>query len=379
MLGQDFSRFMAAIRIQLPGREEFSVIALDGAHITIGRSPANTIQIFHTTMSMHHAEMLDRGDHYWLRDLGSTNGVFVNGQRVVNHHLRESCKLAFGSCECEFVLLAPSDVNKPLKTMPVQNREKGMPMDSSKVETQLTNSQPRAEPVQRGTRSQKRTNKPALLREMSDCEPSDVEISLRVALAEKEQEVAKLRAGFKELEVVRKDIRQCFEIQKASCDALLKGSDLELLRQESEALEKAHDLLDVEAQCLRAALQSQRAENAELKAQSEALRRTLQSRDIEIEALRSCSPADQPIRNELLVPLSGSPLSKANDQRVSSGGGVAAGQLEQALGRLGFVVRPIRRETLVPLKASGNRREDTRDRVDSQSSSNGKAEHPTGG
>jgi len=93
---------MASIRLQFPDGQEAREIALRGARITVGRAPDNTIQILDRTLSAHHAEFVEHGDHYHLRDAASTNGVFVNGERVTDFHLRESCGIAFGTFECEF-------------------------------------------------------------------------------------------------------------------------------------------------------------------------------------------------------------------------------------------------------------------------------------
>ncbi len=40
--------------------------------------------------------------HYRLHDLDSANGTFVNGDSVTDYHLRETCKISFGTMECEF-------------------------------------------------------------------------------------------------------------------------------------------------------------------------------------------------------------------------------------------------------------------------------------
>jgi hypothetical protein len=49
---------------------------------TVGRHPDNTIVIDEPFLSVEHAELAyDRG-RWWLRDLGSTNGTFVNDRPV---------------------------------------------------------------------------------------------------------------------------------------------------------------------------------------------------------------------------------------------------------------------------------------------------------
>ncbi len=93
---------MASIRIPFPEKDEPSVVALTGARITIGRLPFNTVQIIDRTMSGFHAELIMEDGHYRLHDRGSTNGTFVNGEPATDFHLREACRISFGTVECDF-------------------------------------------------------------------------------------------------------------------------------------------------------------------------------------------------------------------------------------------------------------------------------------
>ncbi len=60
-------------------------IPLDRARIMIGRSEHNDIAISSRFISRHHALFIRDGDTTLLMDLNSTNGTFVNSQRVSNH------------------------------------------------------------------------------------------------------------------------------------------------------------------------------------------------------------------------------------------------------------------------------------------------------
>ncbi|PRH79118.1 peptide-binding protein [Streptomyces solincola] len=54
-----------------------------GPHpLLIGRDPANGLRLSHESVSRRHAELVPHGGLWVLRDLGSTNGTTVNGQRV---------------------------------------------------------------------------------------------------------------------------------------------------------------------------------------------------------------------------------------------------------------------------------------------------------
>jgi hypothetical protein len=50
--------------------------------LTIGRSKDNDLQVDDPQISRHHARLLQQGMVYVLEDLGSTNGTFVNNQRL---------------------------------------------------------------------------------------------------------------------------------------------------------------------------------------------------------------------------------------------------------------------------------------------------------
>ncbi len=50
--------------------------------ITIGRERDNTICLDDTLVSRHHALVQKIGNNYFVKDLTSTNGTFVNGMQV---------------------------------------------------------------------------------------------------------------------------------------------------------------------------------------------------------------------------------------------------------------------------------------------------------
>ena len=55
---------------------------LEGDQLTIGRDSTNGVAINDAEVSRKHARLMFQGGKYVLEDLGSTNGTFVNGQRL---------------------------------------------------------------------------------------------------------------------------------------------------------------------------------------------------------------------------------------------------------------------------------------------------------
>jgi predicted component of type VI protein secretion system len=75
-------------KIEIETRDGLQRIPLDKPRITIGRLPGNDIVLPYTQISRHHAEIRQRGDDWWIIDLGSTNGLRVGGRQVKEHLLR---------------------------------------------------------------------------------------------------------------------------------------------------------------------------------------------------------------------------------------------------------------------------------------------------
>ncbi|MCX4844412.1 DUF1707 and FHA domain-containing protein [Streptomyces sp. NBC_00893] len=74
--------------------------------LRIGRDPVNGLRLNHETVSRQHAELTAQGGRWLLRDLGSTNGTCVNGQRVTGTVLvRDGDQVSFG--RMSFRLSAP--------------------------------------------------------------------------------------------------------------------------------------------------------------------------------------------------------------------------------------------------------------------------------
>jgi Flp pilus assembly protein TadD/pSer/pThr/pTyr-binding forkhead associated (FHA) protein len=70
--------------------------------VNIGRDDSNVICIKDDTISSHHALLIRSGDHFKLRDLISTNGTYLNGERTMDAVLRHGDVLRFGKVELRY-------------------------------------------------------------------------------------------------------------------------------------------------------------------------------------------------------------------------------------------------------------------------------------
>ena len=75
---------------------------IEGRRAVIGRSKECDIQVADPNASRRHAELRREGDAFWLVDLGSTNGLDVNGKRTQRAQLADGDRFTIGTTELVF-------------------------------------------------------------------------------------------------------------------------------------------------------------------------------------------------------------------------------------------------------------------------------------
>jgi pSer/pThr/pTyr-binding forkhead associated (FHA) protein len=75
----------------------------EGERTTIGRSPDNDIFLDDVTVSRQHAVLLRRGDEFFIEDLGSLNGTYVNRKRIESARLEGGDELQVGKYRLTFM------------------------------------------------------------------------------------------------------------------------------------------------------------------------------------------------------------------------------------------------------------------------------------
>lgn len=77
--------------------------ALDAERTLIGRSPECDVFLDDVTVSRRHAELLQQGERFTIRDLGSLNGTFVNRHRVEAVELHDDDEVQVGKYRLTFL------------------------------------------------------------------------------------------------------------------------------------------------------------------------------------------------------------------------------------------------------------------------------------
>jgi hypothetical protein len=76
--------------------------------VILGRSREADVRVADVNVSRRHAELRQEGAGYWIVDLGSTNGLEVNGKRTDRSRVRDGDRITMGSTEIVFGRSLPS-------------------------------------------------------------------------------------------------------------------------------------------------------------------------------------------------------------------------------------------------------------------------------
>lgn len=90
---------------------------------TIGRVEDNTFPITDPSVSSHHCEIVLRGADVVVRDLNSTNGTYINGEKITEATLKSGQILRLGQVELRLEAGVPAATpKKPIDATMVMQR-----------------------------------------------------------------------------------------------------------------------------------------------------------------------------------------------------------------------------------------------------------------
>src|SRR5688572_24745039 len=91
---------------------------LDNQEIIVGRSSDLDMVLVEDMVSRKHAKLTVNGDQIFIQDLGSTNGTFVNGEKIKRARLKEGDRVLVGT---SIIKLVATDA-APVETRPPRDR-----------------------------------------------------------------------------------------------------------------------------------------------------------------------------------------------------------------------------------------------------------------
>jgi phosphoserine phosphatase RsbU/P len=97
--------FPALVFVQ--GSEQKSII-LNRTPFSVGRKVDKDLVIADPRVSRDHAQIMQEGHDFFLEDLGSKHGTFVNGERIQRQKLERGDRLEFGARDSAYILFNPA-------------------------------------------------------------------------------------------------------------------------------------------------------------------------------------------------------------------------------------------------------------------------------
>ncbi|HTW91851.1 MAG TPA: FHA domain-containing serine/threonine-protein kinase [bacterium] len=89
-------KFSSAELLLSSGGEIIQAFPIAGHVATIGRDQPDGIEIFKDSISRSHAQVVNQDGVFWVCDLNSTNGTFLNSRRIDKHVLRDGDAIGVG-------------------------------------------------------------------------------------------------------------------------------------------------------------------------------------------------------------------------------------------------------------------------------------------
>jgi len=93
---------MSARLVSYKGGKQDLAFPIADALTAIGRAPDNLIQLTDPDVSKYHAAIFRKDQTWHLKDVGSKNGVLLNGRRIREAVLRHGDRITIGSTELVF-------------------------------------------------------------------------------------------------------------------------------------------------------------------------------------------------------------------------------------------------------------------------------------
>ena len=90
-------------------------LTIDQDEIIIGRDAGNDIQIDNMAVSREHAKIITGPAYYFIEDLNSTNGTFVNGKKIKKKFLKKDDEVSIGKHSLQIVFEEHPDIMKKRK------------------------------------------------------------------------------------------------------------------------------------------------------------------------------------------------------------------------------------------------------------------------
>ncbi len=105
---------MSKLTLSFKGKK-LKVVQVSMGEMVIGSDPACQLHIDSLAVQPRHATITTQGDVSILRDLGTSDGVLVNGSKIEEHTLQDGETIQIGKHTLEFIFSPTSEADNTFK------------------------------------------------------------------------------------------------------------------------------------------------------------------------------------------------------------------------------------------------------------------------
>jgi phosphoserine phosphatase RsbU/P len=104
-----------------------SAVEIQKSPFNIGRQADNQIVMRDNRASRVHAQVVLEHGEYWIEDLNSRHGTYVNGSKIQRHKLQDSDRIEFGTIDSYQLVFVPAGgkVTRLLDNFPAPEKSGG--------------------------------------------------------------------------------------------------------------------------------------------------------------------------------------------------------------------------------------------------------------
>ena len=102
-IDEEVDKSGAALVIRSGGGRAGESFTVDQDRMSIGRTPDAPVFLDDVTVSRNHALLVHRQDGYYIDDLGSLNGTYVNRRRIESHLLADGDEIQIGKYKLSYL------------------------------------------------------------------------------------------------------------------------------------------------------------------------------------------------------------------------------------------------------------------------------------
>ena len=102
-IDEEVGKVGAALVIRSGGGRAGESFPIEGDRMSIGRTPDAAVFLDDVTVSRNHALLVRREDGFYIDDLGSLNGTYVNRRRIESHKLSDGDEIQVGKYKLSYL------------------------------------------------------------------------------------------------------------------------------------------------------------------------------------------------------------------------------------------------------------------------------------